>query len=129
MTKAEKLEREAGAATARFAGLQALSPEGAPIAWFPPRIRTFFGSHKIERVAIRLDNSSPYTEPELAKWSRFTWQFELPQSEFVTVGKALAELENTEPLLAVTRLTMRATGDNPQFQQVTLVASSTMPQK
>jgi hypothetical protein len=126
MAKAQKLEREATSATTRFSALQALSPEGAPIAWFPPRMKTFFASHKIERPSIRLENTGTFTEPELQNWSRLTWQFDLPQTEFITVGKALAELENTEPLLSVMRLTMRAAGDNPQFQQVTLVASSTM---
>src|SRR5438105_376105 len=36
MSKAATLEKQAKAATTRFAALKALNPEGAPIAWFPP---------------------------------------------------------------------------------------------
>jgi hypothetical protein len=128
LAKAEKLEREAADATARFAAFQALSPEGAPIVWFPPRVKNLFGSHNVDRVTVRLDSTNSFTEPELAKWSRLTWQVDLPQTDFATVGKALAELENAEPLLAVTRLTIRGAGDNPQFQQVAFVASAAMLQ-
>ena len=42
MAKAANLESQAKDATARFAALKAFSPEGAPIAWFPPRMKTFF---------------------------------------------------------------------------------------
>ena len=35
-------------------------------------------------------------------------------------GKAIAELENSEPLLAVSKLSIRDGGENAQFQQITL---------
>lgn len=35
-------------------------------------------------------------------------------------GKAIAELENSEPLLAVSKLSIRGGGEDAQFQQVTL---------
>ncbi|HEY2140131.1 MAG TPA: hypothetical protein VGH00_08625 [Chthoniobacterales bacterium] len=44
LAKTSNLEKQADASTKRFAALKALSPEGAPIAWFPPRIKTFFGN-------------------------------------------------------------------------------------
>src|ERR1043166_5289789 len=44
IAKAAKLEQTAKEATARFAALKALNPEGAPIAWFPPQIKTFFAN-------------------------------------------------------------------------------------
>ena len=37
ITKASNLEKQATTATTRFAALKALSPEGAPIAWFLSR--------------------------------------------------------------------------------------------
>ncbi len=129
MDRAAKLEREASSATTRFAALQALSPEGAPIAWFPPRLKAFFANQRIDRSNARLDTTGAFKEPELEQWSRYTWVIDLPQTEFATVGKALAELENTDPLLAVTRLTIRASAENPQFQQVNLVAHSTITKR
>src|SRR6476646_7928936 len=41
LSKAGKLEQQAKTATSRFAAFKALNPEGAPIAWFPPRIKLF----------------------------------------------------------------------------------------
>jgi hypothetical protein len=39
--KAAKLELTAKKAAARFESMKTFYPEGAPIAWFPPRIKTF----------------------------------------------------------------------------------------
>src|SRR5438067_12474679 len=48
VTKVSKLEENARAATARYEALQALSPEGAPIAWFPTRMKVFFAAQHID---------------------------------------------------------------------------------
>ena len=53
MQKATNLERQATEATARFTAYKALSPEGAPIAWFPSRIKLFFANQKIDRSNAR----------------------------------------------------------------------------
>lgn len=125
MAKATKLETQAGAATARYTTLKTLSPEGAPIAWFPPRMKLFFSNYGVEKVTARLDSSSTFKEPELAAWIRYNWLIDIPQTDFVTLGTAIAALENTEPLMALTRVNIKAIADAPQFQQVTLSASTT----
>lgn len=124
--KAQNLERQATEATDRFAAYQTLSPEGAPIAWFPPRMKLFFAKQNIERVNARLESSGPYQEEELSQWLRYTWLLDLPQTDFVTAGRSIAELENTEPLLAIEKLTIKARPDDPQFQQATLTANTTI---
>jgi hypothetical protein len=124
LAKAANLEKQAATAAQRFAALQGMSPEGAPIAWFPPRMKLFFANHQIEKTTVRADNNAPYKEPEMADWNKHSWLIELPQTDFATLGKALAALENAEPLLSTARLSIRAVGDNPQFQQVTLTAHS-----
>ncbi len=129
ISKAANVERQASAAITRFAALKERSPEGAPIAWFPPRMRLFFANQTIERVTARLEANGPYPQPELAEWARYTWLLHLPQTDFVTLGRAVAQLENSEPLLAVTRLNIRALADNPQFQQVSLTANTTVLQQ
>src|SRR3954453_11786768 len=50
LSKATNLEKQAEKATTRFAALKALSPEGAPIAWYPPRIKAFFASQDIDKA-------------------------------------------------------------------------------
>ena len=126
LTKTANLEKQALTATTRFAALKALSPEGAPIAWFPPRIRTFFGNQGIDKVTARMEGSGSYKEKDLENWSRYTWIIDLPQADFASLGKAIAALENTEPLLSVMRLNVKALPEDPQFQQVTITANTAM---
>lgn len=124
MMKATNLEKQAGNATTRFAALKALSQEGAPIAWFPPRTKTFFAGQGIDKATARLEGSTAYKEPDLASWMRYNWLIDLPQADFPTLGTAVAALENSEPLLSLTKITIRALPDDPQFQQVSLSAST-----
>ena len=124
ITKASNLEKQATTATTRFAALKALSPEGAPIAWFPPRMKTFFANQQLDRATARLENSAAYKEADLANWMRHNWLIELPQADFSVLGTAIAALENSEPLLSITRVNIRALADDQQYQQVTLTAST-----
>ena len=126
MMKANNLEQQAGAATTRFSALKTLSPEGAPIAWFPPRMKLFFTNQQVEKSTVRLEANGPYKQPELAEWLKYTWLIDLPQTDFTTAGKAVAQLENTEPLLNISRLSMKADANDPQFQQVNLTANTTV---
>ena len=129
LAKARTLEQQAKAATARFAALKALNPEGAPIAWFPPRIKVFFANHQIDKAVARLENNIGFKQTELSAWMKYSWSIDLPQADYATLGKALAELENNEPLLSVTKITIRALPDQPQAQQVVLVASNVIEKK
>src|SRR5437588_11912943 len=73
ISKAAKLEESAHSATVRYDALRALSPEGAPIAWFPPRMKTFLSTHQIDKGTTRLETNSACKEKELADWSRYLW--------------------------------------------------------
>lgn len=123
ISKSANLEKQASAATARFAALKARSSEGAPIAWFPPRMKTFFAGHQIEKPVIRPESNGSFKQPELAEWVRYNWLFDLPQTDFVTLGMTLADLENTEPLLTISRLSISSIAQTPQFQQISLTAN------
>ncbi len=124
MRKSATLEAQAKTATTRFAALKALSPEGAPIAWFPPRMKTFFATQDIDKATARLDSSSAFKQPELAEWMKYVWQIDLPQTDFGALGKAVASLENTEPLLSISRLSLKAAAEDPQHQQTLLSVST-----
>ena len=129
MAKATNLDRKAKDATTRFAGLKSLSPEGAPIAWFPPRMKIFFANQQIDRAVARLESTTGFKQPELAAWTKYNWLIELPQADFASLGKAIAELENTEPLLAVTKLSIHTLPDSPQFQQVGIAATTVIEKR
>ena len=129
IAKAGKLEESARAATGHYETLRALSPEGAPIAWFPPRIKTFFAEQHIDRATVRLDSTSACKEKELTAWSRSTWTVDLPQADFVTLGKAIAKLENSEPLLSIKKLTIHGSTETPEVQQIALSVSTLIDNK
>ncbi len=129
LSKASNLERQAGTATTRFTALKALSPEGAPIAWFPPRMKTFFASQQIDKAIARLESNTQFKQPELAAWARYNWIIDLPQTEFATLGKAVAQLENAEPLLSIMRVSIRTVPEDAQFQQVNLSASTVIEKR
>jgi hypothetical protein len=126
LAKTANLEKQADASTKRFAALKALNPEGAPIAWFPPRMKAFFANQEIDKVTAKIETSAAFKEADLANWMRYNWIFDLPQTDFGTLGKAVAALENAEPLLSITRLSIKALPEEPQFQQVTFSASTAM---
>jgi hypothetical protein len=125
LNKVKKLEQQASAATARFAALQALSPEGAPIAWFPPKIKSFFANQKIDKVNARLATTSAFSQPELSAWIKNFWSIDIPETDFATLGTAIAKLENIEPLTTVEKLSIHANPSEPQNQQVTMVLATT----
>ncbi len=129
MKKTANLEIQAKEATGRYEALKATTADGAPIAWFPPKMRTFFGDQGIEKVTARLESSAEFKQPELTDWVKDTWAIELPQSEYSALGKAIAELENTEPLLAINHLAIHAVPEDPQYQQVSLLAQTALFKK
>jgi hypothetical protein len=123
MLRATNLEAEAGTATTRYAALQALCPEGAPIAWFPPRMKAFFANLHIDKATAKPDAngaSVPFKQPELEAWSKYAWQIDLPQADFAMAGEAIAALENNEPLLTISKLSIKGGTEDAQFQAVTL---------
>jgi hypothetical protein len=129
LQKATNLERQAKDATARFAMLKALSPDGAPIAWFPPRVKSFFVDQHIDKSVARLESSAGFKDAELAAWSKYNWVIELPQVDYTSLGDAVAALENAEPLLAITKISIRPVADEPQFQQVAIAATTVIQKR
>ena len=129
VAKAATLERQAKESMARFAALKALTPEGAPIAWFPPRIKTFFANQGIDRAVARLESNTNFKQSELGAWTKYNWLIDLPQADFAALGKSVAELENTQPLLSITKLTIHVLPEQPQFQQVAIAATTVIEKR
>ncbi len=129
MAKAGTLENQAKSATTSFAALKALNAEGAPIAWFPPRIKVFFANDQIDKAGARLESSLAPKEPELSGWMKYNWLVEIPQADYAALGKAISDLENAEPLLSVTKLHIRAQTEQAEFQTVDMVATNYIQKK
>jgi hypothetical protein len=129
LLKVKNLEQQASAATTRFAALKELSPEGAPIAWFPPRIKTFFANQHIDKANARLDTSEAFSQPELSAWVNDSWTIDIPETDFATLGSAIAKLENTEPLVSIMKLSIHASAAEPEYQQVTMALDTTLAKR
>jgi hypothetical protein len=129
ITRVANLERQAKNATKRLGDLKSLCPEGAPIAWFPPRMKSFFTNDQIDKVVARLEGSNDAKESDLAEWTRYNWLISLPETDYRTLGRAIADLENTEPLLAINRMTIHTLPSQPGIQQVEVAAANLIPRK
>lgn len=129
MAKASTLERQAKDATTRFATLKTLTPDGAPIAWFPPRMKTFFANQQIDKAVARLESNTAFKQSELSSWTKYNWLIDLPQADFAAIGKSIADLENNEPLLSISKLSIHVLPNDPQFQQVAIAATTVIQQR
>ncbi|MEA3187649.1 MAG: hypothetical protein QOD99_1479 [Chthoniobacter sp.] len=122
LQKTSAVEARAPVAAAALEEIKASIPEGAPVAWFPPRITEFFKRAGIEKTQARFVKEE--TEKELTGFRKMIWNIEVPRAEFGVLGAAIAALENEEPLLEVTTVTVDALKDEPQFQHATLIVST-----
>jgi hypothetical protein len=129
MAKTVTLERQAKELTGKLTALKALNPEGAPIAWFPPRIKGFFAEQRIDKAMARLEGTTNFKEADLAGWAKYDWLIDLPQTDYASLGQAIAALENTEPLLCIRRLNIHITAQQPQFQQVAIAATTAIEKR
>jgi hypothetical protein len=129
ISKTTKLEETAHSATVRYDALRALSPEGAPIAWFPPRMKTFLASHQLDKGSTRLETNTPFKEKELANWSRYLWIIDLPQADIESLGNAITQHENTNPLLSIKKMRIHAATDDPEMQKDVFSAATIIYKK
>jgi hypothetical protein len=124
--KTSGLEAQAPPAQGVMDELKASIPEGAPVAWFPPRVAEFFKRHGIDKTLTRLTNEFP--EKDLAGFRRLVWTIDLPRVEFIPLGIAVAGLENEEPLLQVTNVSVEASKEDPQYQHAVLTVATLVKQ-
>jgi len=114
----------APAAQATLAQIDSMIPEGAPVAWFPPRIAEFFKTHGVDKVVTRVNTESVH--PTLPGYKRFSWAVEIPQVHHLTFGAAIAELENTELLVTIENITIESLREEPDQQRVLLTLVNTV---
>jgi hypothetical protein len=77
----------------------------------------------------RLLTSASAKDRALADWTKYSWQINLPETDYGTFGKAIADLENAEPLLCVNRVSIHTVASDPALQQVELVATNNIQTK
>ena len=114
------VEESARSAEETLAQVKDMIPEGAPIAWFPPRMTAFFARHNIKNIVTR--NSGIDTAPDavMRDFRNASWTIDIPQVGASALGITLAGLENEEKLMEITRLQVSTQADAPEKQRVSL---------
>ena len=92
-------------------------------------MKTFLTSYQIDKGTTRLEANTAFKEKELASWSRYLWVIDLPQADFESLGNAIAQLENTNPLLSIRKLRIGAATDDPEMQKVVFTAATIIYKK
>jgi hypothetical protein len=98
------VQKEAPIARETLAQIDGMIPEGSPVAWFPTLIGDFFKNHGIEKVSTRMNAEGAM--PNLTGYRRISWGVELPKVDSLVFAKAMAALENEEPLIGVDSVTI-----------------------
>lgn len=124
--RTEELQKAAPAKTEVIAQVNAMIPEGSPVAWFPPKVADFFKRQSIEKVTSKYHSEAP--EKELPGYRRLAWGIDLQKVDFAQFGAALCALENEEPLLEVTSLQIDTIRDDIDSQRATLTVQNIVKQ-
>jgi hypothetical protein len=126
MRRTQELERNAPSATMNAQQVEAMIPEGSPVAWFPPRVAEFFKRQGVDKSATKLNNEFP--EKDLPGFRRMSWGVDLPKVEFAPFAAALAALENEEPLLEITSMQLDASRDDVESQHALITVNNLVKQ-
>jgi hypothetical protein len=120
------LEQNSAQVTERLFEIKSLIPNGAPVAWFPPKMTDFFKRQGITKSSIKLTGDS--ASASLSGFKNLAWSIDLPQTNFVPLGLAIAALENENPLLEINSLQVDAGTENPGAQHATLTINTIVNQ-
>jgi hypothetical protein len=104
--------------------INAMIPEGSPIAWFPPRMVEFFKKHGVDRVTARMNSET--VEKELTGFRRLNWGVEAPKVDFITYAAAVSALENEEPLIEIQSFEAEAGREDVGTQRAALIVNNLM---
>jgi len=110
-------EKDAPAIAQTLDQIKSSIPDGAPIAWYPPTLITFLKHQGIDKCTVHVGGESG--DKDTPGFKRFTWSVSIPSVEVSMLGKAIAALENEQPLLEITDLQVGALKDNVQYQNAT----------
>ena len=118
--RSKAMQEQAKSAAETLAQVNDMIPEGAPIAWFPPRIHAFFDRHNLKGVTVRPGSMDGAPDPTLHNFRNAEWTIDVPQAGASPLGIALAGLENEEKLLEITHLQIMSLADSPEKQHVSM---------
>ena len=125
MTKATNLERQAADRDDAFCRTENLSPEGAPIAWFPPRMKLFFANQQIDKATARLDGNAALQRSRARRMDALLLDDRSAADRFHHRRAKPSPISRTPNRSWPFRESaLKAGTDDPQFQQVALAANT-----
>lgn len=124
--KAQDMERAVAEKTLVLAQVNAMIPEGSPVAWFPTRMADFFKRNNIEKVITKMNGET--ADKELTGFRRITWGLDLQKVSFADFGAAICTLENEEPLIEVGSLQIDANRDDVATQRAIITVQNLVKQ-
>jgi len=116
IAKTKGLEEKAPEAQRLLDQVKAMIPEGSPIAWLPTKVGDLFKREGVEKATPRMLNETP--EKDLTGYSKISWAVDIPRAEFLSFAKAVAALENEEPLMEVQSFEVEAIRGNMLNQRI-----------
>lgn len=119
ISKTKTLEEKAPASQMVLEQVQAMIPQGAPIAWVPTKLSELFKREGIEKMTAR--KAGEPAEKELTGFARLSWAVEIPKVDFLTMAGAVAALENSEPLMEIQTVDIEPLRENVQLQRVSMM--------
>jgi hypothetical protein len=124
--RTQDLEKTAPEKTQVVPQVESMIPDGAPVAWFPPRVGDLFKREGIDKVAAKMNTETP--EKELPGFRRLAWTIDFPKVDFVSYGRALCALENDEPLIEVTSLSLEPSPEDVESQHALITVNNLVKQ-
>jgi hypothetical protein len=122
IAKTEQMKARAPQAKAMMEQVNAMIPEGSPVAWFQPRVADFFKAHGIKGVVAKM--TADVVDKDVPAFRRASWTLELPRLEFVPFARAIAELENQEPLFEINAFDVEAGREDVSVQRASLTLTN-----
>jgi hypothetical protein len=124
--KTKELEKTAPSALLATQQVEAMIPEGSPVAWFPTQMAEFFKKQGFDKAFTRLNSEVP--DKELVGYRRLTWSVDLPKVEFAPFANSIATLENEEPLIEISNLQIDASREEVETQHALLTVNNLIKQ-
>jgi hypothetical protein len=122
IAKTKKLESEAPAKLRVVPQVQAMIPEGSPIAWFPPRIADLFKRQGVEKATSRLNSEAP--QKDLPGFRRMSWSVDISRVEFPGLGQAICALENEDPLSEIANIQIEVNREDVESQHALITLNN-----
>jgi hypothetical protein len=126
ISKTKQMEDEAPGVAMTVHQVNAMIPEGSPVAWFPTRIADFFKRQGIDKVTTRLNSES--ADKQYSGYRKLTWGIDLPKVGFVQFACAVAALENEEPLIEITNVQIDAGREDVEMQHALITVNNLVRQ-